>query len=106
MPSLSTHVLDTSRGKPAAGMVVELLSGDRRLAAAITDADGRVKFGELPSGQYELIFRAGKYFRSDGVILADPPFLEEVPIRFGIADGHYHVPLLLSPYSYSTYRGS
>jgi 5-hydroxyisourate hydrolase len=109
MPSLSTHVLDTSRGKPAAGVVVELLAGGTLLAAAATDADGRVPrdvFGELPAGPYELVFRAGEYLRAMGTSLAEPPFLDEVVIRFGIAEGHYHVPLLLSPYGYSTYRGS
>jgi 5-hydroxyisourate hydrolase len=106
MPSLSTHVLDTGRGKPAAGMVVELFADGSLLTAAATDADGRVKFGELPAGLYELLFRAAEYFRAHGVVLADPPFLDQVAIRFGMAEGHYHVPLLLSPYSYSTYRGS
>lgn len=110
MPSLSTHVLDTTRGKPAAGVVVELFASDARLLiAAATDADGRVTrdiFGELPAGVYTLTFRAGEYFREHGVALADPPFLDEVTIRFGLAEGHYHVPLLVSPYAYSTYRGS
>jgi 5-hydroxyisourate hydrolase len=110
MPSLSTHVLDTSRGQPAAGVVVELLAADRSLlVAAATNADGRVPreiFGDLQAGVYELVFRAGEYFRARGLAAHDPPFLDEVPVRFGIAEGHYHVPLLLSPYSYSTYRGS
>ncbi|HEV2444332.1 MAG TPA: hydroxyisourate hydrolase [Candidatus Sulfopaludibacter sp.] len=108
MPTLSTHVLDTSRGLPAAGVVVELRSGERKLAAA-TGPDGRVPrdaFGDLPPGSYDLSFRAGDYFRERGVALADPPFLDEIVIRIGMADGHYHVPLLLSPYAYSTYRGS
>ena len=106
MPSLSTHVLDTARGKPAAGMVVELRTDARLIQAEATDADGRASFGNIPPGVYDLTFHAGDYFRARGVPLADPPFLNEVVIRFGIAEGHYHVPLLLSPYGYSTYRGS
>ena len=113
MPTLSTHVLDTSRGHPAAGVFLELHTAggnDRKLvASAATGPDGRVPrdaFGELPPGVYELSFRAGGYFRDRGVALADPPFLDVVVIRLGMADGHYHVPLLLSQYGYSTYRGS
>ena len=110
MPSLSTHVLDTSRGKPAAGIVVELMNGGRQLLkAAATDADGRVPrdaFGEIPPGVYELVFRAGEYFRARGAKPDEPAFLDDVVIRFGVAEGSYHVPLLLSPYGYTTYRGS
>jgi len=117
MARLSTHVLDTSRGAPAAGIDIELhvLRGADRVAvaAAVTNADGRtdaplVSADRLEPGTYELTFHAGAYFRRAGVALADPPFLDQVVIRFGVADpaAHYHVPLLLSPYGYSTYRGS
>ena len=117
MTHLSTHGLDTASGRPAAGLTI-LLSrcGDRgrqHLKTIVTNAEGRT--GEpllsgdgFAPGVYELVFLAGEYFRAQGVPLADPPFLDEIVIRFGIADAHasYHVPLLLSPYSYSTYRGS
>jgi 5-hydroxyisourate hydrolase len=116
MASLSTHVLDTAAGKPAAGVVIELHAvehGTRRLLKkAVTNVDGRPVeplYNEgLGAGMYELTFQAGGYFRSAGLKLPDPPFLDEIVIRFGIGDpaGHYHVPLLLSPYGYSTYRGS
>jgi|SRR5579871_958886 len=112
MAHLSTHVLDMARGRPAAGLAVQLhaVRGGQRqsLKRGITDADGRLGRVELPAGVYELIFEAGHYFRESGQELPDPPFLDEVVIRFGVADpeGHYHVPLLLSPYGYSTYRGS
>lgn len=117
---LTTHVLDTARGVPAAGMRVALwrvdaASGERHelLADVRTNGDGRVDRPLLSgdafaAGTYELVFSAGEYFASAGVALPDPPFLDRVPIRFGIADaeGHYHVPLLVSPWAYSTYRGS
>jgi 5-hydroxyisourate hydrolase len=114
---LTTHVLDTTSGQPGAGIAVELsrLDGERRerLARATTNADGRcdaplLQGAELRPGVYELLFHIGDYFRAQGVRLAEPPFLERVPVRFGIADAlrHYHVPLLISPYGYSTYRGS
>ena len=117
MARLSTHVLDTARGIPAPGMRIDLhryTSGERiHLKSVLTNADGRTAepllSGEtLEPGQYELTFHAGDYFRATGVPLSDPPFLDEVVVRFGMADprGNYHVPLLLSPYSYSTYRGS
>ncbi len=114
---LTTHVLDTARGCPAAGLVIWLyrVSGNshRKIAEAVTNADGRTDTPILPKGQmdvgtYELVFHAGDYLRATGQAGADPLFLDQVPIRFGLADGeaHYHVPLLLSPYGYSTYRGS
>jgi 5-hydroxyisourate hydrolase len=115
--TLSTHVLDTSRGTPARNVVVDLhilRNGERRLLkTAATNQDGRTDeallSGErIEPGVYELTFHAGDYFRSAGTELTDPPFLDEVVVRFGIANGagNYHVPLLLAPYSYSTYRGS
>ena len=117
MGRLSTHVLDTASGKPAAGLGIRLyaLRGDERrlLKSTITNADGRTDVplltgDELTTGIYELVFGAGDYHRTQGKTLASPPFLGEVVVRFGVADpaAHYHVPLLLSPYSYSTYRGS
>jgi len=100
--SLSTHVLDVTRGRPAAGVAVELRSGGETLVSAVTDADGRARLaGELAAGEYELEFAIGEYFGSRD-------FLDRVPIRFRISDpaAHYHVPLLASPWAYSTYRGS
>ena len=114
---LTTHVLDTARGCPAAGLAVRLsrVSGAATevIAEVVTNADGRTDAPLLPKGRmatgtYELVFRAGDYLRATGQAGAAPLFLDEVPIRFGISDpdAHYHVPLLLSPYGYSTYRGS
>jgi 2-oxo-4-hydroxy-4-carboxy-5-ureidoimidazoline decarboxylase len=115
---LSTHVLDTHAGRPAAALVVELrelsASGaDRLVARAVTNADGRTEAPliagrPVPIGRYELTFAVGDYFARRGVELADPPFLDTVPVRFAVADpeGRYHVPLLITPWSYSTYRGS
>ncbi|HMO59258.1 MAG TPA: hydroxyisourate hydrolase, partial [Roseiflexaceae bacterium] len=110
---LTTHVLDTMHGRPAAGMAVALWrihAHDRILiASAITNSDGRLatpllQGGEFASGVYELVFAVGAYFADQAVSLATPPFLDMVPIRFGIAaaDAHYHVPLLVSPWAYST----
>ncbi len=114
---LTTHVLDTALGVPAAGIRIALyrVSGDDRskIAEARTNADGRTDTPILPrdrfeTGTYELVFFAGDYLRATGAAAADPLFLDEIPIRFGIDDAgaHYHVPLLLSPFGYSTYRGS
>jgi len=116
MGRLSTHVLDTSNGRPASGVSIELSrcddTGWTRLAAVRTNADGRTDApllaGPLTPGRYRLVFEVGAYFRALGAALAEPPFIDQVPVEFGIADanGHYHVPLLVSPWSYSTYRGS
>ena len=117
MGFLTTHVLDTAQGIPAQGMSVSLYrrQGEQRelIVATYTNADGRCDSPILPSesfvtGEYELEFAAGDYFRQAGINLPEPAFLDIVPIRFGIADeaSHYHVPLLVSPYSFSTYRGS
>lgn len=119
MAGLTTHVLDTALGRPAEGLTIDLynVEGEMRyhLKTVVTNADGRVEggamltAGELQHGVYELVFRAGDYLRrvSDAA-LPDLLFLNEIPIRFGIDDpqAHYHVPLLLSPFGYSTYRGS
>ena len=116
MGRLSTHVLDTSRGKPAAGVRIDLamISKERRLLrSTTTNMDGRtdeplLSGSSLETGVYELTFHAGEYFRANGLEVTAPPFLDEVVIRFGVADANanYHVPLLLAPYGYSTYRGS
>ena len=117
MGHLSTHVLDTARGKPAAGVAIRLYAcnGDERrlLKSATTNADGRtdsplLSGNDFAVGVYELVFSAGDYHRAQGDQLPAPPFLDEVVVRFGVNDSssNYHVPLLLSPYSYSTYRGS
>ena len=117
MGRLTTHVLDTAHGQPAAGMVVTLYrrAGDRyeSVRSVTTNADGRVdapllEGDALVVGHYRLVFAAGAYFRRLGVALPDPPFVDEAVIDFGVADpsARYHVPLLVSPWSYSTYRGS
>jgi 5-hydroxyisourate hydrolase len=112
---LTTHVLDTESGIPARGMRVELHGGtpSLRIAAGITGDDGRcakplLEGDAFQRGEYALLFYVGEYFHSRGAPLADPPFLDIVVIRFGIADvsSHYHVPLLVSRWSYTTYRGS
>jgi 5-hydroxyisourate hydrolase len=117
MGRLSTHVLDIVHGRPAEGVAVELFSiggDDRRLVVrTTTNADGRTDAPLMAgdafrTGAYELAFEIGAYFRGLETATGDPPFLDVVPIRFHISepDGHYHVPLLVSPWSYSTYRGS
>ncbi|MBR0774395.1 2-oxo-4-hydroxy-4-carboxy-5-ureidoimidazoline decarboxylase [Bradyrhizobium diazoefficiens] len=115
---LSTHVLDNHIGKPAPGIAVELvelahLGESRVIARAVTNADGRtdqplIGGRPLPIGRYELKFSVGKYYAERGVAMSDPPFLDEIPLHFAISEpeGHYHVPLLVTPWSYSTYRGS
>lgn len=117
MGRLTTHVLDTALGCPGAGMELALfrLNGGGRalMRATQTNADGRcdkplLEGADFLVGEYELVFQAGEYFKTCSVALPEPPFLDEVVVRFGIADPeqHYHVPLLISPWSYSTYRGS
>jgi 5-hydroxyisourate hydrolase len=116
MGRLTTHVLDTAHGRPAAGLAITLFrEGPRReqAASAVTNEDGRcngplLEGNALSAGTYELVFDAGAYFDGAGLHLPEPKFLDQVVIRFGIADpeAHYHVPLLLSPFGYSTYRGS
>ena len=113
---LTTHVLDTASGRPAAGLKIALyrVSGNshRKIKEVVTNADGRcdeplLQGRAFQTGQYELVFFAGDYLRANGATLPDPLFLDQVPIRFGMAEeAHYHVPLLISPYGYSTYRGS
>jgi 5-hydroxyisourate hydrolase len=117
MGHLSTHVLDTANGCPAAGMTVTLQresgAGWTTLKRLALNADGRadgplLDASTLAAGRYRLLFEVAAYFRGRGAVLPEPPFLDVVPLDFGIADaaGHYHVPLLVSPWSYSTYRGS
>ena len=117
MAKLSTHVLDTVNGRAAAGVALTLYriseTGREIIVVTHTNADGRTDepllSGEsIPTGIYEIDFEAGDYFRSAGIELPDPAFVDRVTLRFGIADafGQYHVPLLASPWSYSTYRGS
>jgi hydroxyisourate hydrolase len=110
---LTTHVLDTARGVPAAGVLIELRSGATLLKTARTNPDGRtdeplLAGEELQAGSYELVFHIGDYFAGSGLTSPGTPFLDEVPVRFGVSDAeaHYHVPLLASPWAYSTYRGS
>lgn len=117
MGKLSTHVLDVTQGKPGAGVAIELyvLSGEQKklLRTAVTNHDGRcdeplLQGDEMQAGKYELVFGAGDYFAAQGVKLPEPRFVDRVTIAFGIADPaqNYHVPLVVSPWAYSTYRGS
>ena len=117
MGKLTTHVLDTARGKPAAGVVIWLYrvtgNSHKKIAEVVTNADGRtdgplLEGKALTEGSYELVFHAGDYLRATGQAAGGILFLDQIPIRFGItdADAHYHVPLLISPFAYSTYRGS
>ncbi|MDX2097113.1 MAG: hydroxyisourate hydrolase [Leptolyngbyaceae cyanobacterium bins.59] len=116
---MTTHILDTAHGRPAANVTVELWridspSGQRSLLkTVVTNQDGRtdsplLSAEEIQTGRYELIFLIGDYFSGKFVPIQNPPFLDRIPVQFGIADesAHYHVPLLVSPWSYSTYRGS
>jgi 2-oxo-4-hydroxy-4-carboxy-5-ureidoimidazoline decarboxylase len=115
---LSTHVLDTHSGKPAAGIAIELvelseLGSSRVVTRTITNADGRtdqplIGGRPVPIGRYELTFSVGKYFAERQVPMSDPPFLDKIPLRFSVSDpeGHLHVPLLVTPWGYATYRGS
>jgi 2-oxo-4-hydroxy-4-carboxy-5-ureidoimidazoline decarboxylase len=115
---LSTHVLDNHNGKPAGGIAVELvelaaLGESRVITRAVTNSDGRtdaplIGGRPVPIGRYELRFSVGKYFAARGVPMSDPPFLDEIPLRFSVSEpeGHLHVPLLVTPWSYATYRGS
>lgn len=114
---LTTHILDTARGLPASGVKIELyrVSGNshHKIAEAVTNADGRtdspiLPAGKMTAGHYELIFFTGDYLEQTGQATGAVKFLDQIPIRFGVEDeaAHYHVPLLLSPYGYSTYRGS
>jgi 5-hydroxyisourate hydrolase len=116
MGRLTTHVLDTARGKPAAGVKITLYrvgGGHRQISQTVTNADGRsdapmLQGDEFTAGVYELVFAAGNYLRATGQAAGDLLFLDEIPIRFSVPDAsqHYHVPLLISPFAYSTYRGS
>lgn len=113
MGKLTTHVLDTALGKPAQGLKIDVCQNGKLLRSVMTNADGRVdgpllEGDTLKIGTYELRFHAGEYIRKTAPDLAEPLFLDIIPIAFGISDAaqHYHVPLLLSPFGYSTYRGS
>ena len=117
MGRLTTHVLDTAQGRPGEGIKIEVYrlgGGLRQLLKTVeTNDDGRcdapiLEGSELVTGEYELVFHAGEYLMRQGVKAQTPSFLDIIPLRFGVNDAsqHYHVPLLLSPYAYSTYRGS
>ncbi|MCB2054990.1 MAG: hydroxyisourate hydrolase [Geminicoccaceae bacterium] len=114
---LTTHVLDTATGKPAAGLHVDLyrIEGPERthITSKVTNSDGRLDQplldgASMARGVYEIVFHVGHYLRLQPIDLPDPAFLDDIPLRFGIADAdsHYHVPLLVSPFGYATYRGS
>lgn len=117
MAGLTTHILDLSRGQPAGGVRIDLRrlgpDGAKLICSATTNADGRcdaplLSPENMQAGTYELLFHAGDYFDALGLDLPEPKFLDQIPLRFAISDtdSHYHVPLLLSPFGYSTYRGS
>jgi 5-hydroxyisourate hydrolase len=113
MGKLTTHVLDIAKGKPARGVAIDVLKDGKHLRRMTTNADGRIdgpilEGDAFAAGQYELHFHAGDYLRATSTEQPEPLFLDIIPIRFGIADAsqHFHVPLLLSPFGYSTYRGS
>lgn len=117
MGKLSTHVLDVTQGKPGVGVAIELYAVDGAtktlLRSAVTNDDGRcdaplLQGEEMRAGKYELVFAAGDYFSRQGLTLPQPRFIDRVTIAFGIADPqqNYHVPLVVSPWAYSTYRGS
>jgi 5-hydroxyisourate hydrolase len=116
MGKITTHILDTARGCPAEGVSIALfhLDADTLLLGAYTsNPDGRtgmplLEEDALPVGRYELVFHVANYFAHSGLAVSDPPFLDRIALSFGVADpaAHYHVPLLVSPWSYSTYRGS
>ncbi|MGO2131432.1 MAG: hydroxyisourate hydrolase [Halomonas sp.] len=117
MGRLTTHVLDTALGCPGEGIRIELYrvkdESRQKLAEVVTNSDGRcdspiLEGSDFTVGEYELVFHAGDYLRANGFKADEPRFLDVIPLRFGVSDAgeHYHVPLLVSPYSYSTYRGS
>ena len=113
MSKLTTHILDTANGCPGKGISIRLFRGDDMVAEAVTNDDGRcdsplLQGENFTAGVYQIEFDAGDYYRTRGMQLPEPAFLDTVIIQFGIADedAHYHVPLLISPYGYSTYRGS
>lgn len=117
MSKLTTHILDTALGKPAAGVRISILAERdgawAQLGTACTNADGRcdaplLQGAAFKAGRYRLVFHVGPYFKQQGLAAAPTAFLDDVPIEFGVADAtaHYHVPLLVTPWSYSTYRGS
>jgi 5-hydroxyisourate hydrolase len=113
MGKLTTHVLDTAKGCPAKGVTIDVYQGNTLLRTVTTNSDGRVEGailegGALTTGAYEFRFHAGDYLRQTTAGLMEPLFLDIIPICFGVSDSslHYHIPLLLSPFSYSTYRGS
>ena len=117
MSKLTTHVLDTANGRPAAGVRVTVSREQDgvwvELSTAVTNADGRcdaplLQGAGFACGRYRLVFHIGAYFREQGGVVEQPAFLERIPVEFGVSDAsaHYHVPLLVTPWSYSTYRGS
>ncbi len=113
MGAITTHVLDTAHGTPARGLRIEAFRDGVRIADGLTNADGKldqpvVEGAAFTTGRYEMLFHAADYMRARGVHLTEPPFYDVIRIAYGIADPtqHYHVPLLLSPYGYTTYRGS